>query len=150
MESQHPYLLIGPVKAELISFHPIIVRYHHLLTPNTVYKLKNSFTDSMERSRMGAAEVGIVNEYRTSVNTWIKDWNLPAYEHMAPLLSAVTGLLVTEPSSHELQIASYAVGGHYQVHQDAVRESYICSVKRILSLSSLGWSKTFGCTCVVR
>lgn len=118
-----PYLTISPVKSELLSEHPVIVQYYDVLNSQWIEKIKASAARYLARSTVINEATGgsKTAASRTSLNSWIADFYMDEYKKLPHIIHSITGMNVYDREEcEELQVASYAFGGHYDVHMDAV------------------------------
>ena len=72
----------------------------------------------VDESRAGGRKLSIA---RTSMSGWIPDHFRAPFTAVPKRIGAITGMNAKGPTAAEdLQVASYAFGGHYGVHMDAV------------------------------
>ena len=93
-----------------------------------IERLKQEAEPSLSRSTIiwskGEFEL---SEGRTSMNAWIEDHIKQPFTSIPKRISAITGMNALGPTGADLlQVASYAFGGHYNAHWDAV--SITCGI----------------------
>ena len=112
------------MKVELLSLNPLIVQYHQVLGNKMIDKIKRQASPQLARSTVideqhkGSRKVTM---QRTSLSAWIPDIHMQTFKPVPRMIQTLTGLdTMTMGAAEDLQIASYAFGGHYEVHMDAV------------------------------
>ena len=99
---------------------------YELITENTIQNLLNFSQPTLSRSKVtkdyhnsdSDEEFGLILSTRTSVESYVYE----PFPMLSKLIEATTGLSVTPfTSSEEFLVASYACGGHFDCHLDAVR-----------------------------
>ena len=109
--------------------NPVIVQYYDVIGDEMIERVKQEVEPSLERSavvdysRVGSSKL---SDARTSTNTWIPDHFRQPFTTIPKRISAITGMnLDGLLAAEELQVASYASGGHYGVHLDVVSLHYV-------------------------
>ena len=115
---------IRPVKVEILSINPLIVQYYDVIGDQMIERLKQEAEPSLapssvvDHDRVGASKL---SDSRTSTNTWVNDYTRQPFTSIPKRISTLTGMNVTgTEAAEELQVASYAFGGHYGIHADFV------------------------------
>jgi prolyl 4-hydroxylase len=124
-----PALRIFPIKVEMLSESPLILKFHDVLSETNIQTLLSS-ADKLERSAVldNVSEddsKNYVSAVRTSVESRIQNpmWRL------TKLIEDITGLVVAPwTASESYLVAQYAFGGHYDCHLDSV-SSIRCSIE---------------------
>ena len=101
--------------------NPLIVQYYDVIADQMIERLKQAAEPTLARSVVIVAGSNKLSEARTSTNTWIDDYVRQPFTSIPKRISTLTGMNVAGLSAaEELQVASYAFGGHYAVHPDFV------------------------------
>ena len=115
--SDHPSLIIAPIKEELVFDEPKIWLYHDVITEDQINFIKYYSKNMLERSGIFVSESGPTNPYiRISHTGWLLDEDFFELKKLTKLISAATKLTlnVSEP----WQIVNYGIGGQYEPHFD--------------------------------
>ena len=131
-ESQaHPYLRIGPLKAEILSMFPKseVVVYHNVVGEQLLSYLRNDTNRSYYFSV--AVDGRTDSNSRLSAFSYLDPSTSTESKRLFELVSRTTGLEGTRCPIH---IASYPPGGHFLVHADTVSKFRISSTLNRRSL----------------
>jgi len=130
------YLVLAPLKLEIISSDPVLFMYHDLLTSEEINMMKHHgfsqlVVSAMEDTSVTAGGGAKVTNERTQSNTWIWDHQVPLLHKLSlktgrmtklatakPVLDTVPGQLVHIVESEAWQVGIYGPGGHYLPHYD--------------------------------
>ncbi|XP_067389304.1 prolyl 4-hydroxylase subunit alpha-3 [Emydura macquarii macquarii] len=113
-----PYLVLQPVKRELIRLHPYVALYHDFVSDLEAEKIKGLAAPWLQRSVVASGEEQQKAEYRISKSAWLKDTVDPVIVSLDQRIAALTGLNVRPPYAEYLQVVNYGLGGHYEPHFD--------------------------------
>ncbi|KAE8628035.1 hypothetical protein XENTR_v10007278 [Xenopus tropicalis] len=116
--NSHPYLLLQPMKKEIVSLRPQVVLYHDFVSDLEAEKIKELASPWLHRSVVASGEKQAEAEYRISKSAWLKDTIHPFVQNLDTRISAVTGLNAHPPYAEYLQVVNYGIGGHYEPHFD--------------------------------
>ncbi|XP_064484562.1 prolyl 4-hydroxylase subunit alpha-2-like [Ornithodoros turicata] len=110
------WLLLQPLRMEIISVEPRILVFHDFLNPEECRTLRD-----LARPRLFRAHVykGVNMSHfsgRIGKVSWFKDCEHQVIRRTLRRITAVTGLSLD--SAEQLQILNYGVGGHYVSHYD--------------------------------
>ncbi|XP_061733352.1 prolyl 4-hydroxylase subunit alpha-3-like isoform X1 [Nerophis ophidion] len=113
-----PALTLMPVRREVLSLQPYVVRYHNFITDTESDDIKTLAKQGLRRSVVAAGEKQATVDYRISKSAWLKDTAHSMVGKLDRRISALTGLNVTHPFGEHLQVVNYGIGGHYEPHFD--------------------------------
>ncbi|XP_027629950.1 prolyl 4-hydroxylase subunit alpha-3 isoform X1 [Tupaia chinensis] len=113
-----PYLLLQPVRKELIHLEPYIALYHDFVSDSEAQKIRALAEPWLQRSVVASGEKQLQVEYRISKSAWLKDTVDPMLVTLDHRIAALTGLDVQPPYAEYLQVVNYGIGGHYEPHFD--------------------------------
>uniref|UniRef100_A0A8C8S3I0 Prolyl 4-hydroxylase subunit alpha-3 n=1 Tax=Pelusios castaneus TaxID=367368 RepID=A0A8C8S3I0_9SAUR len=113
-----PYLILQPVKRELIRLQPFVALYHDFVSDLEAEKIKGLAAPWLQRSVVASGEKQQKAEYRISKSAWLKDTVDPVIVSLDRRLAALTGLNIRPPYAEYLQVVNYGLGGHYEPHFD--------------------------------
>ena len=103
--------------------HPLIVQYYDVIGDKMIERIKQKAEPFLHRARYepGSDAAGMLVDDRTSTITSIEDQSVQPFTTISKTVSAITGMNThgfTE--AKDLKVASYAAGGHFEVHTDVV------------------------------
>ncbi|XP_020845242.1 prolyl 4-hydroxylase subunit alpha-3 [Phascolarctos cinereus] len=113
-----PYLLLQPVRKEVLHLEPYIVLYHDFVSDSEAQKIRGFAAPWLQRSVVASGEKQQQVEYRISKSAWLKDTVDPMLVSLDRRIAALTGLNVQPPYAEHLQVVNYGIGGHYEPHFD--------------------------------
>ncbi|XP_062908994.1 prolyl 4-hydroxylase subunit alpha-3 isoform X1 [Mobula hypostoma] len=113
-----PYLILQPVKREIISQKPYVVLYHNFISDSEGKRIKEIAAPWLQRSVVASGEKQTAVEYRISKSTWLKETVDPVISKLDLRIAHLTGLNVQQPYAEYLQVTNYGIGGHYEPHFD--------------------------------
>ncbi|XP_006778033.1 PREDICTED: prolyl 4-hydroxylase subunit alpha-3 [Myotis davidii] len=113
-----PYLLLQPVRKEVIHLEPDVVLYHDFVSDLEAQKIRGLAEPWLQRSVVASGEKQLPVEYRISKSAWLKDTVDPVLVTLDHRIAALTGLDVQPPYAEYLQVVNYGIGGHYEPHFD--------------------------------
>ncbi|XP_037835223.1 prolyl 4-hydroxylase subunit alpha-3 [Kryptolebias marmoratus] len=112
------YLLLRPVRREVLSLRPFVVLYHDFITAAEAEDIKTFAQPGLRRSVVAAGEKQATADYRISKSAWLKGSAGSLVEKLDQRISLITGLNVKHPYGEFLQVVNYGIGGHYEPHFD--------------------------------
>ncbi|KAM4846540.1 prolyl 4-hydroxylase subunit alpha-3 isoform 2-T2 [Thomomys bottae] len=113
-----PYLLLQPVRKEVIHLRPFVALYHDFVSDSEAQKIRELAEPWLQRSVVASGEKQLQVEYRISKSAWLKDTVDPVLVTLDRRIAALTGLDVQPPYAEYLQVVNYGIGGHYDPHFD--------------------------------
>ncbi|XP_040345259.1 prolyl 4-hydroxylase subunit alpha-3 isoform X4 [Herpailurus yagouaroundi] len=113
-----PYLLLQPIRKEVIHLQPYVVLYHDFVNDLEAQKIRGLAEPWLQRSVVASGEQQLPVEYRISKSAWLKDTVDPLLVTLDHRIGALTGLDVQPPYAEYLQVVNYGIGGHYEPHFD--------------------------------
>ncbi|XP_069496242.1 prolyl 4-hydroxylase subunit alpha-3 isoform X2 [Ambystoma mexicanum] len=113
-----PFLMLQPVKKEIVSLQPYVVLYHDFISNQEAATIKNIAAPWLRRSVVASGEKQSEVDYRISKSAWLKDTVDPVIGKLDFRLASLTGLNVRPPYAEYLQVVNYGIGGHYEPHFD--------------------------------
>ncbi|XP_060461635.2 prolyl 4-hydroxylase subunit alpha-3 isoform X3 [Panthera onca] len=113
-----PYLLLQPIRKEVIHLEPYVVLYHDFVNDLEAQKIRGLAEPWLQRSVVASGEKQLPVEYRISKSAWLKDTVDPLLVTLDHRIGALTGLDVQPPYAEYLQVVNYGIGGHYEPHFD--------------------------------
>ncbi|XP_064485133.1 uncharacterized protein LOC135397460 [Ornithodoros turicata] len=113
----HAWLLLQPLRMEVVSVQPRIVVLHDFLTSKECRLLRYLATPVLSRAYVYQGIDSVHYSGRIGKVTWFQGWEDPAIQRILRRAEAVTGL--SDQASVPIQIANYGVGGHYVPHHDS-------------------------------
>ncbi|XP_039349005.1 prolyl 4-hydroxylase subunit alpha-3 [Mauremys reevesii] len=113
-----PYLILQPVKRELLRLQPYVALYHDFVSDLEAEKIKGLAAPWLQRSVVASEETQQKAEYRISKSAWLKDTVDPVIVSLDQRIAALTGLNIRPPYAEYLQVVNYGIGGHYEPHFD--------------------------------
>ncbi|KAM9080742.1 prolyl 4-hydroxylase subunit alpha-3 isoform 1-T1 [Megaptera novaeangliae] len=135
--SSNPYLLLQPVRKEVIHLEPYVVLYHDFVSDTEAQKIRGLAEPWLQRSVVASGEKQLPVEYRISkrclvisgirslmlqpvvcFSAWLKDTVDPVLVTLDHRIASLTGLDVQPPYAEYLQVVNYGIGGHYEPHFD--------------------------------
>ncbi|RWS09826.1 vacuolar protein sorting-associated protein 33A-like protein [Dinothrombium tinctorium] len=118
----HPWLILQPVKVEVLHKDPYIAVFHDLITDNEIEKVKEIAAPFLERAKVQneVKRGSEVSDVRTSQTAWFSNEDYEITRALSRRIEAVTGLSTNmDNGDAELQqVANYGMGGHYTPHYD--------------------------------
>uniref|UniRef100_A0A8C4VSR4 Prolyl 4-hydroxylase subunit alpha 3 n=1 Tax=Gopherus evgoodei TaxID=1825980 RepID=A0A8C4VSR4_9SAUR len=133
-----PYLILQPVKRELLRLQPYIALYHDFVSDLEAEKIKGLAAPWLQRSVVASEETQQKAEYRISKSAWLKDTVDPVIVSLDQRIAALTGLDIRPPYAEYLQVVNYGIGGHYEPHFDhATVSNKALSTALVFQLSSV-------------
>uniref|UniRef100_A0A8C5L868 Prolyl 4-hydroxylase subunit alpha-3 n=1 Tax=Jaculus jaculus TaxID=51337 RepID=A0A8C5L868_JACJA len=109
-----PYLLLQPIRKEVVHLQPSIVLYHDFVSDSEAQKIRELAEPWVS---VPEASLCLHMEFR-SVSAWLKDTVDPMLVSLDHRIAALTGLDVQPPYAEYLQVVNYGIGGHYEPHFD--------------------------------
>ncbi|KAM5180539.1 prolyl 4-hydroxylase subunit alpha-3 [Mantella aurantiaca] len=116
--NRNPYLILQPLKREIMSLAPYVVLYHDFVNNYEAEKIKAFASPWLHRSVVASGEKQAEAEYRISKSAWLKETVDPIIRNIDVRIAAATGLNVRPPYAEYLQVVNYGIGGHYEPHFD--------------------------------
>ncbi|XP_009996290.1 PREDICTED: prolyl 4-hydroxylase subunit alpha-3 [Chaetura pelagica] len=113
-----PYLLLQPVKKEVVQLQPYVALYHDFVSDAEAETIKGLAGPWLQRSVVASGEKQQKAEYRISKSAWLKDTAHPVVQGLERRGAALTGLDLRPPYAEYLQVVNYGLGGHYEPHFD--------------------------------
>ncbi|CAM4343210.1 unnamed protein product [Caretta caretta] len=113
-----PYLILQPVKRELLRLQPYVALYHDFVSDLEAEQIKGLAAPWLQRSVVASEEKQQKAEYRISKSAWLKDTVDPVIVSLDQRIAALTGLNIRPPYAEYLQVVNYGIGGHYEPHFD--------------------------------
>uniref|UniRef100_A0A3Q3A9I8 Prolyl 4-hydroxylase subunit alpha-3 n=1 Tax=Kryptolebias marmoratus TaxID=37003 RepID=A0A3Q3A9I8_KRYMA len=105
------YLLLRPVRREVLSLRPFVVLYHDFITAAEAEDIKTFAQPGVSASRLRVKPP-------VSPAAWLKGSAGSLVEKLDQRISLITGLNVKHPYGEFLQVVNYGIGGHYEPHFD--------------------------------
>ncbi|XP_031508994.1 prolyl 4-hydroxylase subunit alpha-3 isoform X3 [Papio anubis] len=116
--NSNAYLLLQPIRKEVIHLEPYIALYHDFVSDSEAQKIREFAEPWLQRSVVASGEKQLQVEYRISKSAWLKDTVDPMLVTLNHRIAALTGLDVRPPYAEYLQVVNYGIGGHYEPHFD--------------------------------
>uniref|UniRef100_A0A8C6XFL8 Fe2OG dioxygenase domain-containing protein n=1 Tax=Naja naja TaxID=35670 RepID=A0A8C6XFL8_NAJNA len=120
--NRSPWLILQPLKKEILHPRPELALYHDFLSPFEAEKIKALAAPGVsDNGRLGAVEGFKYFNYRSSwifFSAWLKDSLDPVVGALGRRAAAITGLNIQHPYAEYLQVVNYGLGGHYEPHFD--------------------------------
>nr|XP_020647593.1 prolyl 4-hydroxylase subunit alpha-3 [Pogona vitticeps] len=113
-----PFLLLQPLKREMLHRQPDLALYHHFVSDGEAEKIKALAAPWLQRSVVASGEKQQKVDYRISKSAWLKDTLDPVLVALDRRIAALTGLNIHPPFAEYLQVVNYGLGGHYEPHFD--------------------------------
>ncbi|XP_069825615.1 prolyl 4-hydroxylase subunit alpha-3 isoform X2 [Dendropsophus ebraccatus] len=113
-----PYLILHPLKKEVVNLTPYVVLYHDFVSDYEAEKIKKFSAPWLQRSVVASGVRQEQAEYRISKSAWLKDTIDPIIKNLDVRIAAATGLHAKAPYAEYLQVVNYGIGGHYEPHFD--------------------------------
>uniref|UniRef100_K9J1M6 Prolyl 4-hydroxylase subunit alpha-3 n=1 Tax=Desmodus rotundus TaxID=9430 RepID=K9J1M6_DESRO len=113
-----PYLLLQPIRKEVVHLEPYVVLYHDFVNDLEAQKIRGFAEPWLQRSVVASGEKQLPVEYRISKSAWLKDTVDPMLVTLDRRIAALTGLDTQPPYAEHLQVVNYGIGGHYEPHFD--------------------------------
>ncbi|KAG9470098.1 hypothetical protein GDO78_018897 [Eleutherodactylus coqui] len=117
-DANSPYLVLQPLKKEVVNTTPYIVLYHDFVSDYEAKKIKELAAPWLQRSVVASGMQQAQAEYRISKSAWLKDTADPVTRNLDTRIAAATGLHAKAPYAEYLQVVNYGIGGHYEPHFD--------------------------------
>ncbi|XP_037728386.1 prolyl 4-hydroxylase subunit alpha-1 [Drosophila subpulchrella] len=113
-----PFLILAPLKMELVGLDPYMVLYHDVLSAKEIEELQGMATPGLKRATVFQASSGRneVVKTRTSKVAWFPDSFSPLTLRLNARITDMTGFNLH--GSEMLQLMNYGLGGHYDKHYD--------------------------------
>lgn len=120
----HSLLVLRPVRAEIMSFHPTIVIFHNIVSDKNIQHILSKAETKLGKAPTVQNEKKIdFHAHRVAHNFWLKDPMDTVIKYLDQFTEAITALTL-DHHSESLQVANYGVGGHYKPHIDAVEFNF--------------------------
>ncbi|XP_044146779.1 prolyl 4-hydroxylase subunit alpha-3 [Bufo gargarizans] len=116
--NRSPYLILQPLKKEVVNLAPYILLYHDFVSDYEAEKIKELAAPWLQRSVVASGVQQAKAEYRISKSAWLKDTADPVVRNLDVRIAAATGLHAKAPYAEYLQVVNYGIGGHYEPHFD--------------------------------
>ena len=111
------YLIIGPIKKEVVSLSPRIVIFHDFVSKQEVETIKLLAIPKLHRAGVGLGEDARVDKgVRDAKHAWLGAEQHPDLRRLEKRTGEATGLNMV--ASEQLQVGRYGMGGHYKPHFD--------------------------------
>eukprot|EP00092_Neocalanus_flemingeri_P003803 GFUD01004096.1.p1 GENE.GFUD01004096.1~~GFUD01004096.1.p1 ORF type:complete len:300 (-),score=84.17 GFUD01004096.1:102-1001(-) len=111
------FLLLGPLKKEVVSVFPRIVIFHDFITEDEVDTIKMLAIPKLHAAGVGEGDEARVDKgVRDAKHAWLLAQDNPAIWAIQQRTQEATGLNMV--TSEALQVGRYGVGGHYKPHFD--------------------------------
>lgn len=113
------FLLLAPLKIEILSLDPYMVFYHDVISDNDIFLLKMEAQKNLTRASTYNAKTKVKQEdtSRTTKASWMDD-NLKIVQKMNTLVEDMTNFDLD--TSELYQVLNYGIGGLYALHVDYV------------------------------
>ncbi|KAH8384254.1 prolyl 4-hydroxylase subunit alpha-2 [Drosophila serrata] len=113
-----PFLILAPLKMELVGLDPYMVLYHDVLSPKEIEEMQDMATPGLKRATVYQASSGRneVVRTRTSKVAWFPDSFSSLTLRLNARIADMTGFQLY--GSEMLQLMNYGLGGHYANHYD--------------------------------
>ncbi|XP_055353875.1 prolyl 4-hydroxylase subunit alpha-2-like [Paramacrobiotus metropolitanus] len=114
----NPYLLIQPVKVEMLSKDPEIFVLHNVIFDSQADRIRKVGYDHLMRGRVmdGKEARGSVSKVRIAKIAFLTEAVDPVIAEVNRYIGHATNLDIN--IAEDLQINNYGIGGHYSVHYD--------------------------------
>ncbi|XP_032075579.1 prolyl 4-hydroxylase subunit alpha-3 [Thamnophis elegans] len=116
--NRSPWLILQPLKKEILHPQPELALYHDFLRPSEAEKIQALAAPGLQRSVVASGENQEQADYRISQSAWLKDSLDPVIGALGRRAAALTGLNIRHPYAEYLQVVNYGLGGHYEPHFD--------------------------------
>ncbi|GBM54730.1 Prolyl 4-hydroxylase subunit alpha-1 [Araneus ventricosus] len=129
--NNNSYLLLQPIKQEILSLDPFICMYHDIISDKDIELFKKIALPRLARATVTNPKTGALETatYRVSKSAWFKDKVHPRIAHASQFVKEITGLETN--TAEELHIINYGIGGHYEPHFDFKREGEVDGFARL-------------------
>lgn len=131
--NNHPYLLLAPLKQEILSSDPPLLLYHNVLTEEEVEFLTTHMEHKLSPATVqdnSVADGKKVSGDRVQASGWSWDQEHPQLYKLSKKTAAITQLRTARPpdmgqgrwgiiEAEAWQVGLYGPGGHYLPHFDA-------------------------------
>ncbi|XP_062052691.1 prolyl 4-hydroxylase subunit alpha-3 isoform X3 [Lepus europaeus] len=101
-----PYLLLQPIRKEVIHLEPYVALYHDFVSDSEAHKIRELAEPWLQRSVVASGEQQLQVEYRISKSAWLKDTVDPMLVTLDHRIAALTGLDLQPPYAEYLQSPS--------------------------------------------
>ena len=109
--ADHPFLLIGPIKQEILSLEPRVVIFHEFISVIGADYLKKYFKPSeLNRSLVYNKNGNTLDHARISKQRWIHQGHDKIVDYLTNLVGILTGLNMNH--SEAWQVLNYGIGGN--------------------------------------
>ncbi|XP_055353876.1 prolyl 4-hydroxylase subunit alpha-2-like [Paramacrobiotus metropolitanus] len=114
----NPYLLIQPVKVEMVNKDPEIFVLHNVLFDSQAARIRDVGYEHLKRGRiMDKKEgTGVVSKVRIAKIAFLPESVDPVVAEVNRYIGHATNLDIS--IAENLQINNYGIGGHYSAHYD--------------------------------
>ncbi|XP_026578415.1 prolyl 4-hydroxylase subunit alpha-3 [Pseudonaja textilis] len=122
--NRSPWLILQPLKKELLHPRPELALYHDFLSSSEAEKIKALAAPGLQRHGIALGRkpfCGSLSDCRYSwifFSAWLKDSLDPVVRALGRRAAALTGLNIQHPYAEYLQVVNYGLGGHYEPHFD--------------------------------
>uniref|UniRef100_A0A2K6ENN6 Prolyl 4-hydroxylase subunit alpha 3 n=1 Tax=Propithecus coquereli TaxID=379532 RepID=A0A2K6ENN6_PROCO len=108
-----PYLLLQPVRKEVIHLEPYVALYHDFVSDSEAQKIRE-----LAEPWVIISGIRLLICQPVCFSAWLKDTVDPMLVTLDHRIAALTGLDVQPPYAEYLQVVNYGIGGHYEPHFD--------------------------------
>nr|XP_046159904.1 prolyl 4-hydroxylase subunit alpha-2-like [Oncorhynchus gorbuscha] len=114
----NPRLIYAPIKEEQEWDHPLIIRYHDLVSEREIETIKHLSRSKLDRAKVSDHVTGerFSAETRVAKSAWLADEDNPVISRVTQRMADLTGLDME--AAEMLQVANYGIGGQYEPHFD--------------------------------
>ncbi|XP_038844431.1 prolyl 4-hydroxylase subunit alpha-2-like [Salvelinus namaycush] len=114
----NPRLIYAPIKEEQEWDHPLIIRYHDLVSEKEIETIKHLSRSKLDRAKVSDHVTGerFSAETRVAKSAWLADEDNPVISRVTQRMADLTGLDME--AAEMLQVANYGIGGQYEPHFD--------------------------------
>ncbi|XP_042903803.1 prolyl 4-hydroxylase subunit alpha-1-like isoform X2 [Parasteatoda tepidariorum] len=125
--NNNSYLLLQPVKVEILNFKPKIAVYYDVLKDRESNVLKEIALPQLARATVNNGTSGQVEfaSYRISKSTWLQDYQSMDIPKINQRIEDITGL--DTEFAEALHVINYGIGGHYEPHFDFAHPDEVVS-----------------------
>ncbi|OWA51228.1 Prolyl 4-hydroxylase subunit alpha-2 [Hypsibius exemplaris] len=117
----NPFLLLQPVKTEVVHVNPDVFILHHVIQPSAMERVKKAGRDSLGRALVISNDTaGVLSKSRISKNAFLQEKLDAAVGTINILSGLVTNL--DKDQAELLQLNNYGVGGLYLPHLDYLND----------------------------
>jgi len=116
--SNHPRLILQPVKLEELWHSPQVVRFLDIISDEEMAEIKRIAKPLLNRAEVFNERNGggYAVDYRVGKTAWLEENDSLIVAKLSRRVSDLTGLSIE--TAELLQIANYGIGGHYLPHPD--------------------------------